>query len=126
MLSGRMGSERKMIELNATSILSLLVALVAAFVAWFQKQSKDEVIGAFTEPTKATPSIIQALPIRSWTMSESTKRWITFGESETDKIDILRQVDENEKLGQVAYTIHYSKGFYLIEYGLIKSSGREK
>lgn len=115
-----------MIELTASSIVSLIVALVAAFIAWVKNQEKNEVVAAFTEPAAAKPSVVAALPVRSWTMSESTRRWITFGENDSDKIDILRQVDEAEKAGQVAYTIHYSKGFYLIEYGLIKSSGREK
>jgi len=110
-----------------TQMITMLLAIIAGFYAWLQNNQKKEVVAFYAEPASpVSDAVVSTLPVRSWTMTESTRRWITFGESDSDKIEILKQVDASEALGLRSYTIHYSKGFYLIEYGLIKSSGREK
>ena len=116
-----------MVDPQVQQMIEIFITLIAAFIAWWQTRQKRETIEFYSQPTNAPQqTLATSLPAVSWKMSDSTKDWITSGESTQDKADILHQVQYNEDLGRTSYTIGYSKGFYLIEYGLIKSSGREK
>jgi hypothetical protein len=125
-----------MVSAETTQIVELLIALIAAIIAWWQMQQKKDAQNdlkqtvAFYDPKDQTvtsandlpPEVV--LPGRSYLMDESTKRWITVGETAEDQQTILNQVAAAETNGLAQYRVLYSKGWYVIEYGLIKESGR--
>jgi hypothetical protein len=119
-----------MVDYPLTEIITMIVALIAAIWAWYQKHKKDEIVTFYTEPEskpiEKTLALVKDLPGRSWKMSPETLKWVLFGESIEDQNDLRGQIVTAESNALTSYTIRYSKGFYLIEYGLIKSSGREK
>ena len=119
-----------MVDIDWNTLIAALITIVSILIAWWQNRQKKEIVEFFTEPTAVssvgTKVMIDKVPIRSWKMSPDTLKWILFGESEEDKRTIEGQILTAESDGLTSYSIRYSKGFYLIQYGLIKSSGREK
>jgi len=106
---------------NTESIIAFIIMLISALYAWYQNRQKKEVISAFTPGSteSQTPAIIDKLPDRSWKMSESTKRFLTFDASPKNKEIILAAVDEAEEMRQTHYTIGFDGGYYIIDYGLL-------
>lgn len=118
------------------AVLDALWALLIAAIGWIMayikakevKEAKAEtaaVIDYFDPTEKGTEQPPAVIPARTYTMSEETKKWITTGETDADQKSILEQVAANEAKGLATYKVIYSKGYYDIEYGLIKGSGRE-
>jgi len=113
----------KMIDIPATvidSLWALVIAVIAAIIAYLEKTKKDTVIAAFdvTSTQSSDPAVIASLPDRTWKMSDATKQWITFDATPENKIKILAQVDAAEKEHKTKYQIDFDGGYYLIEYGL--------
>lgn len=107
---------------NVESIIAFIITLIAALYAWYQNRQKTETINAFIPGTEEsqTPTTISKLPDRTWKMSDSTKRWLTFDATPENKIAILNAVEEAENQKLTHYTIGYEGGYYEIEYGLLK------
>ncbi len=121
-----------------TPVIELLFALAAAIIAFWQnrqkKQAQTETVLAqnqtaqvvsFFDP-QGTVSIPPAeVPARSWKMSDETKRWVTFDHNPEEQQSLLRQIAEAEAAQKTSYVLDVPSHWYLIEYGLIRSS-REK
>jgi hypothetical protein len=117
-------------------IIEMFVALVAALIAYWQRNQKIEAknetrqVAAFFDPkdeTVTTPP--EAVPARSWKMSDETRRWVLVGHDSTNQATLLRQIEEAEEKRLTHYYLTYQDrggGFYEIEYGLMKGSGIEK
>jgi hypothetical protein len=110
---------------------ALILAVVFAATAYLQKLGKDEavettkeVIDYFDPTVKTSTTPPAVIPARTYQMSDVTKRYLTFDESPADQISILEQIAKAEENGQATYRITTSQGWYDIEYGLIKASGK--
>jgi hypothetical protein len=110
---------------------ALCIAVIFAATAYLQKIGKDEavettkeVIDYFDPTVKTATTPPEVIPARTYQMSDVTKNWLTAGETPEDAANILEQVIKAEENGQATYRITYSKGWYDIEYGLIKASAR--
>jgi len=119
-----------MADIDWNTFVAALITVVSILIAWWQNRQKKDIITFFTDPV-ALPearnnAVLQQVPVKSWRMSESTLKWILAGENEEDQRLLKGQVATAETQGLTSYSLRYSKGFYLIEWGLIKSSGREK
>lgn len=116
-----------MIEIPPTvidSMWALILALIAAIVAYLEKKQKDTAIAAFdvTSTESSDPVVVASLPERTWKMSDATKRWLTFDATPENKASILAQIEAAENEHKVSYQIVFDGGYYNIEYGLLKSS----
>ena len=116
-----------MIEIPPTvieSLWALVIAAIAAIVAYLEKVKKDNAIAAFdvTSVQSSDPAIVATLPERTWKMSDSTKRWLTFDATPENKAKILAQIEAAEHEHKVEYQIVFDGGYYNIEYGLLKGS----
>lgn len=89
------------------------------------KEETKAVIDYFDPTVKTVTTPPDIIPERTYKMSDATKRWITYSESDADKVAILEQVSKAEEAGQATYRVTYSKGYYDIEYGLVKDSARD-
>lgn len=110
---------------------ALVLVVIAAAAAYLQKLDKDEavettkaVIDYFDPTVKTVTTPPEIIPARTYQMSDVTRNWLTVGETPEDAANILEQVTKAEENGQATYRITYSKGWYDIEYGLIKASAR--
>jgi len=82
-------------------ILEMVVALVAAIVAYWQNRQKNRAEGetrqvvAFFDPKDETvtapPDVV---PARSWKMGDETSRWVLAGHDALNQASLLRQVEE--------------------------------
>jgi hypothetical protein len=116
-----------MIDIPATvieSLWALVIAAIAALIAYLEKVKKDNAIAAYdvTSTQSSDPAIVASLPERTWKMSDSTKRWLTFDATEANKATILTQIEAAENEHKVEYQIVFDGGYYNIEYGLLKGS----
>ena len=114
-------------------IIEMIVALVMALIAYWQRNQKIEAknetrqVVAFFDPkdeTVTTPP--EAVPARSWKMSDETRRWVLVGHDSINQANLLRQIEEAEKEKLMHYYLSYQDrggGYYEIEYGLMKGSG---
>jgi len=111
------------IELFATAILALF-----AYIQNRQKntiQAENAQVVAFFDPADESVSTAPAsVPGRSYKMSTSTRRWLTFDHSPEERESLLRQVAEAESERKATYTITVPSAWYEIEYGLVKASGK--
>jgi hypothetical protein len=104
------------------SLWALLLALVAAVIAYLEKSKKDEII-AFMDPTDTTTlSAPEGLPAVTYTMGTEEKAKILAGKSAADTQAILQQIATAEAEKLATYTITYQGGSYEIEYGYVKQS----
>ena len=114
-------------------IIEMIVALVMALIAYWQRNQKIEAknetrqVVAFFDPkdeTVTTPP--EAVPARSWKMSDETRRWVLVGHDSINQANLLRHIEEAEKEKLMHYYLSYQDrggGYYEIEYGLMKGSG---
>ena len=85
------------------SLWALIIAVIAAVIAYLEKVKKDNAIAAYdvTSTQSSDPVIVASLPERTWKMSDSTKRWLTFDATPENKAKILAQ-----KIHQVGTRLH--------------------
>lgn len=114
-------------EATISQIVALIVAVIMAIYGIWQNRKKNAIV-AFYDPNTVDSVIAAAVPPEvkadTWKMSDETKRWITYNESPADQALILTAISQAEAERRPVYTITYSKGWYNIEYGLMKASGR--
>jgi len=120
-----------------TNLIEILITLAAAFIAYVQhmratkattetqtaQQTTQKVLSYFDPTDDTVTSAPQEVPGRSFKMTDSTKRWLTFDHSPIEQESLLRQVAEAEAERLDTYTISVPSAWYDIEYGLIKGSG---
>ncbi len=139
-------------ENELVQIFELLVALVAAIVAYWQhrqksqaveareeavvekevaealqwaaESEKNEVVSYFDPADDTVTKPPESVPARSWKMSDETKRWVTFNHKPDEQASLLKQIAEAEEQKKVSYFISVPGFFYEIEYGLVKGGGR--
>ena len=114
-------------------IIEMIVALVAAIVAYWQRTKKIDAenqtqqVVAFFDPkddTVITPPV--AVPARPWKMDDATKSWVLVGHDALNQVGLLNQIEDAEVNQLTHYYLTYQDrggGFYEIEYGLMKGSG---
>jgi hypothetical protein len=119
-----------MTDIDWNTLVAALITIVSILIAWWQNKQKKDIITFFTDPVAlpepSNTAVLATVPTRSWKMSPETLKWVIFGESQEDQASLKGQILAAEAEGLTSYTIRYSKGYYQIEYGLIKASGREK
>jgi len=120
-----------------TNLIEILITLAAAFIAYLQHRNATTATATATAATTTTSQVLSffdptddtvtsapaEIPGRSYKMSDSTKRWLTFDHSPIEQESLLRQVAEAEAEKLDTYTITVPSAWYDIEYGLIKGSG---
>ncbi len=113
------------------SIAELIIAVVAAIIAYWQAKQKKvqeektaEVIAFFDPQDETVVTPPASVPARSWKMSEETKRWITFDHPAGEREDLLGQIAIAEAGQDMNYVISVPSAWYEIEYGLVKGSGK--
>ncbi len=116
-----------------SQIIEMAIALLVAIIAFWQNREKNRAetetrnVIAFFDPKDETVTVPpQAVPARSWKMSDETRRWVLAGHSASAQAELLRQIEEAEGKRLVHYYLTFPDrggGFYEIEYGLIKGSG---
>jgi len=114
-------------------ILEMLIALIAAIIAYWQKRQKDTAVNetrqivAFFDPKDETvTSPPDQVPARSWKMQDDTRKWVLSGHDAANQAALLRQIEEAEGQQLLHYFLAFSDqggGYYEIEYGLMKGSG---
>ena len=146
-----------MIDNELIQVFELFVALVAAIVAYWQHRQKgraveaqeeavagmqiaeamrcaaeahrDDVIAYFDPADDSVTTPPDAVPARSWKMSDETRRWVLSGHDPLNQASLLRQIGEAEEKKQAHYYLSFQDrggGYYEIEYGLLKGSGAGK
>jgi len=123
-------------DAELAGICELLVAFVAALVAYWQRReavgaraTTREVISFFDPGDETVTLPPDPVPARSWRMSDETRRWILAGHDGTNQASLLRQIGEAEAQRMVHYTLSFQDrggGYYEIEYGLLKGSGADE
>lgn len=120
-------------EAELIQIFEMVIALVAAIIAYWQKRQKDQVeaevrqVVAFFDPEdEAVTTPPEMVPARSWKMNDETRRWVLAGHDAINQANLLRQIEEAEEKRLVHYYLMFQDrggGYYEIEYGLMKGSG---
>ncbi len=83
-------------------------------------------VAALSTPDAATPEVISTLPGHSWKMDNITRAWIKQSETPADQALVDVQINAAEAQHLVKYKITTSRGYYDIEYGLMKGSGKNE
>jgi hypothetical protein len=97
---------------------------VAEALQWAAESQKNDVIAYFDPDDDTVTKPPEAVPSRSWKMSDVTKRWVTAGHSPEEQASLLKQIAEAEEEKKMRYVISVPGAFYEIEYGLVKGGGR--
>ena len=108
-----------------TEIIEMEIALVMAVIAFWKHRQKQEVVAFFDPKDAGVTSPPASVPSRSWKMDDATKQWLCAGHPAEEQASLLRQVADAEALEKTAYFISVPSGYYEIEYGLIKGSGKK-
>jgi hypothetical protein len=118
-------------EQEIVTLTEGIITLIAALVAWLQhrraqssERTTGQVIRYFDPADDTVTAAPDVLPGRSWKMGDATKRWLVFDHTPAEQESLLRQVAESEEKKSGHYTITVASGWYEIEYGLIKGSGK--
>jgi hypothetical protein len=118
-------------EQEIINIIEIGMTLFAALIAWIQHRKAQQAetttnrVISFFDPVDDTVTVAPGeAPGRSWKMTDSTKRWLTFDHSPVEQESLLRQVAEAEVERRDTYTITVPTTWYDIEYGLIRGSGK--
>ena len=125
-------------EQELTNLIEILITLAAALIAFVQHRNATKataetqqahlttqaVLGYFDPTDDTVTTAPPDIPGRSFRMTDSTKRWLTFDHSPVEQESLLRQVAEAESERLDTSTITVPSAWYDIEYGLIKGSGK--
>ncbi len=99
---------------------------VRALAATAQAQDRTARVVSFFDPAdQSVTSAPVGIPVRSYTMADETKRWLTFDHAAEERQSLLEQVEAAEKRGLATYTLEVPGAWYAIEYGLVRSSGKK-
>jgi hypothetical protein len=123
-----------------TNLIEILITLAAALIAYIQHRkattatasanaaaaTTSQVLSYFDATDETVTSAPPEVPGRSFRMTDSTKRWLTFDHSPIEQECLLRQVAEAEAERLDTYTITVPSAWYDVEYGLIKGSGKTR
>ena len=118
------------------ALAALIAAILTAVYEWYTKRTTaaklttekvtgQQVIDFFDPATRSTvPAEVKAaIPDRTYRMSTDTKNHVIQGKSPADARALIEQIATNEAAGNVMYTLTYSEGWIIIEYGMIRSGG---
>jgi hypothetical protein len=108
-----------------TEIIEMAIALLMAAIAFWQHRQKQEVVAFFDPKDTGVTTPPGSVRSRSWKMDDVTKQWLCAGHSANEQASLLQQVAGAEALQKTSYFISVPSGYYEIEYGLIKGSGKE-
>lgn len=124
-------------ETIITSILFIISSILAIWQnnkAQQNKKEKEEsektanaekqntkVIIEFFDPNNSNWTAPINLPVSTYMMDDITKKYITEGMSDEDIELVNNKIKYAEDNKIVSYEIEYSKGYYIIQYGLIKT-----
>lgn len=112
-------------EAALTQIIEMAIALLMAVIAYWQHQQKQDVVAFFDPEDGAVTTPPASIPARSWKMDDATKQWLCAGHSAEEQASLLQQVTDAEAQEKTSYFVSVPSGYYEIEYGLIKGSGRK-
>ena len=108
-----------------TEIIEMAIALLMAVIAFWQHRQKQEVVAFFDPKDTGVTTPPASVPSRSWKMDDATKQWLCAGHSAQEQASLLQQVAGAEAQEKTSYFISVPSGYYEIEYGLIKGSGKK-
>jgi hypothetical protein len=119
-------------ESDLITLITTLLAAIWAIYEWYKAQQANKTIAttqAFYDDDSTVVEIPQGTPTRNYKMSDAVKNFILFDHTIADQASIVDQITAAEakmdETGQYfEYTIRWSKGWYLIAWGQIKTSGR--
>ena len=119
-------------ESDLITLITTLLAAIWAIYEWYKAQQANKTITAtqaFYDDDSTVVEIPQGTPTRNYKMSDAVKNFILFDHTIADQASIVDQITAAEakmdETGQYfEYTIRWSKGWYLIAWGQIKTSGR--
>ena len=111
---------------DLSSIIEMIIALLLAIIAYYNKQRTAAVLSPATQTTTATTIQPVTIPLtkRDTKLSDATIRWLTFDATPENKEKIMRQIVAAEEQKLAEYQIIFDGGYYNISYGqLIGSAG---
>lgn len=108
-----------------TEIIEMAIALLMAVIAFWQHRQKKKVLSFFDPKDSRVTTPPATVHSRSWKMGDATKQWLCAGHSAEEQASLLQQVAGAEALEKTSYFISVPSGYYEIEYGLIKGSGKK-
>jgi hypothetical protein len=106
-------------------IIEMAIALLMAVVAFWKHRQKKEVVAFFDPRDSGVTTPPASVPSRSWKMDDATKQWLCAGHTPDEQASLLRQVAGAEAQQKTSYFISVPSGYYEIEFGLIKGSGKK-
>jgi hypothetical protein len=107
-----------------TQLIELAIAFIMAVIAYWQNRQKGQVVAFFDPANESVTTPPSSVPSRSWKMDDATKTWLCAGHSPEEQASLLERVADAEALQKSSYFISVPSGYYEIEYGLIKGSGK--
>jgi hypothetical protein len=111
-------------EPTLTQVIEMAIALLMAVIAFWQNRQKGQVVAFFDPENDSVTSPPSSVPARSWKMDDTTRKWLCAGHSPEEQSSLLQQVADSEARQKSSYFISVPSGYYEIEYGLIKGSGK--
>jgi hypothetical protein len=112
-----------MIDADLQNMITILLTLIMAFIAWWQKNQKDQVVQVFTNPDivplPVVEKVLSVVPEESWKMKDDTLKLMLMGESAVDQMIIKDSVKKAEDLKRLHYFVCTSTIDYEIMYGAI-------
>ena len=119
-------------ESDLITLITTLIAAIWAIYEWYKAQQANKTTTAtqaFYDDDSTVVEIPQGTPTRNYKMSDAVKNFILSDHTIADQASIIDQITAAEskmdETGQYfEYTIRWSKGWYLIAWGQIKTSGR--
>lgn len=106
-------------------IIEMAITLLMAVVAFWKHRQKKEVVAFFDPKDSGVTTPPASVPSRSWKMDDATKQWLCAGHSPDEQASLLQQVAGAEAQQKTSYFISVPSGYYEIEFGLIKGSGKK-
>ena len=117
-------------SIDVEQLATILIAIIGYLVAYYQKQktataqAETQAVQDFFDPASAVTEVPANTPTRSYQMSDSVKQFLLVGETAQDQATMEAQIIEAEAAGKIKYTVTYSKGYYIIEYGQITGGAK--
>ena len=118
-------------EQELVTLITTLIAAIAAIIEWYRERkatAQAAYIQEFYDDESPAVDIPQGTPTRNYKMSDAVKEFILKGHTVDEQATIIEQITAAEarmdETGQYfEYTIRYPRGWYVIAWGQIKTSG---